>query len=68
MAKKLRPLKLFDGERCAALDDNGRQCRNLAVTVERYHGADDLYGFFAERPGMSWVRVPTCAKHSEARK
>lgn len=64
MAKKSGLMRVRQGERCAALDDHGRQCRNLAVAVERYHGDQELYGYLSLRR-LVWVRVATCQKHRD---
>lgn len=67
MAKKKGLMRLIHGERCVALDRDGRQCRSKAVAIERYHGSEEHYGFLSDRPEMGWVRVATCAKHRDPR-
>ena len=53
-------MKLYEGERCDVLDNNGRRCRSLAAAAEFYHGDGEI-----SYPKVSWVRVAVCAKHLE---
>lgn len=52
-------MRLETGERCDALDNNGRRCRKTAVRADRFHGDGEL-----SYPKVSWVRVAVCAKHA----
>jgi hypothetical protein len=50
-------------ERCAALDPQGKRCRNKGFRREQYHGSDyyNVPGTFENMPG--WVLVWLCSKH-----
>jgi hypothetical protein len=56
MAKTLR-----NGQKCCALDSNGRKCSRPATHFESYRGEYSLYGYPSGFP--TWVRITLCEKH-----
>jgi len=56
MAKPLR-----NGQRCCALDSNGKKCSRAATHFDSYHGDNELYDHWSGKP--TWVRVTLCDKH-----
>jgi hypothetical protein len=47
--------------KCSALNNTGRQCRNIAKYQTYYQGDDEIIS--KKEPG--WVRVYFCEKHIE---
>ena len=52
----------FMKERCRALDEGGRRCRNKAIGDFAYHGDGEIYNWTGD-PRPNWVLVPLCRKH-----
>ena len=49
--------------RCCALDDDGKQCRSLAVWRESFHGDPETRDFDRIKP--DWVLIHVCDRHSD---
>lgn len=47
--------------RCAALDKDGKQCRQKGTHIEDYHGDGELYWY--NDPEPQWVRIRFCDNH-----
>ena len=43
--------------RCQNLDDNGKQCKNKAYRVIKYHGDNEVF-----YDTITWVKVYLCKK------
>jgi len=47
--------------RCSALDNQGRQCKKLAVMKVHYFGENEIYDWHG--PETTWVLVGFCREH-----
>ena len=53
-------------DRCQALNDYGRQCRNKAAGDYNYYGSPDAYHRRKGWDNPRWVKIRLCRKHLKA--
>ena len=62
--KKRKRRKKFKN-RCQSLNSDGKQCREIAVGSENYHGDNEIY---CNEEGKGWVKVYFCQEHLRSKK